>query len=358
MYTQEIYDQRYCAACYFRSTAKGNYKKALLQLTEQCNLKCEHCFVSSTNIGKSIDFYDIEDKIIPFFIKSKVKKVTLTGGEPFAYPKLLEVIELLEKNDIEIAICTNGLAITEKFLESISHIEKIHFNVSLDGFSNKSHNKFRGGKISNLFDIVISNIKILSKYKRLNGILVTPNVYASIDEYVQLCEFARSIGARYVLMNPLSKLGRGEEQFELGMNKEQMIELQRRTQKYNDEKFEVVYIRFPNNEKKPLSGCLIGKIYYIFTNGNLALCPYMAFACQDKNSAYAKDEFIVCNVITEKNVLVEEKISNIKETIDNQLEQCNKCLNIECNKGCYAAKIAEGNLLQEVDKELCPIDNK
>ena len=43
----------------------------------------------------------------------------------------------------------------------------------------------------------------------LKGVLVTPNTLAAVEEYDELCEYARTCGAEYVLMNPLSSMGRG-----------------------------------------------------------------------------------------------------------------------------------------------------
>lgn len=43
----------------------------------------------------------------------------------------------------------------------------------------------------------------------LQGLLCTPNTLAEEAEYRELCEFAASNGAAYVLMNPLSSMGRG-----------------------------------------------------------------------------------------------------------------------------------------------------
>ena len=36
------------SSCYFRTTADGGTRKALVQIDERCNLHCAHCFVSAT----------------------------------------------------------------------------------------------------------------------------------------------------------------------------------------------------------------------------------------------------------------------------------------------------------------------
>ena len=59
----------------------------------------------------------------------------------------------------------------------------------------------------------------------------------------------------------------------------------------------MVYIRFPNNGKK-LSQCKYGKVLYLFTDGDLAICPYMVFACANPDSKYKKSDFIFQSIFT------------------------------------------------------------
>src|SRR5262245_22038983 len=42
------------ASCYFRTTTVQPERKALVQITERCNLHCAHCFVSATREGTDI----------------------------------------------------------------------------------------------------------------------------------------------------------------------------------------------------------------------------------------------------------------------------------------------------------------
>lgn len=353
---KEIYNEAYCAACYFRTVAEYPKRKCLIQLTEKCNLHCEHCFVSAQNIGQEMDIQKIRNIIVPQLQKNNIVKVTLTGGEPFVYPHLLEVVELLLEKNIAVGICTNATLITEAFLEHFEKCENLHFNVSLDGFSPSSHGRFRGNQNIELYNKIINNIKLLGKKGLLNGILVTPNTYSSVQEYVKICEFAKSCHAKYVLMNPLSQFGRGERTINLAFDNQQMNELRKATKKFDDDDMEVVYIRFPNSEKKPLGECVAGKIMYIFTNGDIAFCPYMVFAAKDFGSVYNPKEFMLGNIFMED---FDWKISleNYKFPV-NYNEVCQECDNHNCKKGCYAAKISQGRELIDADYELCPLKKK
>jgi hypothetical protein len=41
----------HASSCYFRTSVGGDGRKALIQITERCNLHCAHCFVSSGDWG-------------------------------------------------------------------------------------------------------------------------------------------------------------------------------------------------------------------------------------------------------------------------------------------------------------------
>lgn len=348
----KIYNNNYCAACYFRTTAKYPEKKCLIQLTEKCNLHCKHCFVNAEGDGNDISFEKLKRNILPQLKNNHVTKVTLTGGEPFVYSRLADVVSLLSEQEISVCICTNASLITEAFLDEVYECQ-VHFNVSLDGFSAASHGRFRGDANLDLFEKIKENVRLLGEKKRLNGILVTPNTFASISEYVDICKFAKQCGAKYVLMNPLSQFGRGENGISMAFSEKQMRQLQMETEKYNNEELEIVYIRFPNRERKPLGECVAGRIMYIFTNGDIAYCPYMVFAAKNSISKYTDRQFMIGNIF-EEGFELERSIQNyhFPTTYD---ETCAGCTNSACKKGCYATKISSGKMLMDADTELCPL---
>ena len=55
--------------------------------------------------------------------------------------------------------------------------------------------------------------------------MTSPNKYSSINEYIDICKFAKECKAKYVLFNPLSKFGRGEYTQNLAYTQEELTEL-------------------------------------------------------------------------------------------------------------------------------------
>ncbi|MBR8842411.1 radical SAM protein [Pseudoalteromonas sp. JC3] len=345
----------YANSCYFRTSVMPPYRKALIQITEKCNLKCAHCFVSARKYGDTIPYVDIKNKILPQLIKSNVISVSLTGGEPMIHPEINKIIKLFIENNIKVTLCTNGTLISENQIKEYQSIGGVFFNISLDGFSSQSHGKFRGDK--NSFYETKNTIEKIGEAGLLKGILVTPNNLASSNEYNEICEFAIECNAKFVLMNPLSSMGRGvNSKGKLEAQKAMMTKVKNATSNYKKD-IDVVHIRFPYNDK-PLSSCEAGNIIYIFTNGDVTVCPYLVFSTGNPNSQHKREEFIVGNILNDKNIYSKLKDYNYSFLSSGNNKSCNSCEdNKSCGKGCPAGVISNGGRVGDLDVELCPKEN-
>ncbi len=340
---KRIYEPNLASSCFFRTAVTLPNYKILLQITEKCNFRCSHCFVNSTVSGNEMLLKQIIDHVIPNLIKSNVTKVTLTGGEPLVHRDVREIISALCDEGIAVSVCTNGSLITDDFMTFILGYPNIHFNVSLDGLYYESHGRFRGNLERQIYDKIIKNIELLGKHRLLNGILTTPNKYASISEYDELCSFVRSVGAKYILMNPLSPFGRGNETQMLAYTRDEMIALQEATLHHNTDDFEVVYIRFPNYKKLKVGGCPLGSFPYIFTNGDVVICPYMVFASENSDNDYNANQFTLYNIFSND---ISIKKSLEKYHLPNGLHVDSELFS---DKGCCAIKISKNQPLEGTD---------
>ncbi len=344
------------ASCYFRTSVQPPYRKALIQITELCNLHCAHCFVSARQCGDAMSLESIRDILVPRLKECRVVSVTLTGGEPFVHPNIIEIVSLCGDAGMKVGICTNATCINEDQMKQLAEL-KAHCNVSLDGFSPESHGRFRGNKAS--FAVTVATIEALSRHGLLQGLLVTPNNLAKVEEYKKLCEFAVANGATYVLMNPLSSMGRGVRTVgKIRAPNEMMRQIAQATSHFTGQT-EMVYIRFPNERKLPLAGCEAGNIIYVFTSGDLTVCSYLVFAARTPQSQHKTEEFIVGNVFRDADIAVRFDTYNFHERYrlggNPTCEGC--CLNANCGKGCPAAIISSGKRIEEVDAEVCPVVN-
>jgi hypothetical protein len=72
---------------------------------------------------------------------------------------------------------------------------------------------------------------------------------AEDEEYRELCEFAAGNGASYVLMNPLSSVGRGvKSRGRLADSEEHMRRIRALTVPFDSPDLEIVHIRFPSTD--------------------------------------------------------------------------------------------------------------
>lgn len=146
----------------------------ILQVTQQCNLRCEYCIYSGIyhdtrqHQNKNMSF-ETAKKAIDFYLQHSDETEELNfgfyGGEPLLrFDLIKQCIEYIESHvnghKIRYNMTTNGTLLTE---EVGAFLEKYHFSlsISLDG-PKEEHNanrKFRSGEGS--FDAIMKNVKAL-----------------------------------------------------------------------------------------------------------------------------------------------------------------------------------------------------
>lgn len=344
----------HASSCYFRTSMAGDRRKALIQITERCNLHCAHCFVSSTKQGDDMDYEDIVAKVIPQLKAARVERVTLTGGEPFVHPRIMDICRAVNNSGCALGVCTNATQTSEDQIAELAQMPDVHINISFDGFRKDSHGKFRGNTAS--FDITVATARKFAEAGLLQGLLSTPNMLTEPYEFAELCAFAAEIGAKYVLMNPLSSFGRGvKTKTRLAADEEKMRVIAAVTDRFA-EALDVVQIRFPN-DAKPLGGCDVGKLIYVFTDGQVAACPYLVFAARTPTSQHSDTEFLVGNILDNNDIAARLDAYDFHDRYtvgDNP--KCGACaMNSACGKGCPAAVVTEGGRIGDVDAGQCPI---
>ena len=131
------------SSCYFRTSVGGDGRKASIQITERCNLHCAHCFVSSGDWGEHMRFEDIVERVLPRLRRARVERITLTGGEPFVHPAIMDICQAIADLDMPLGVCTNATQTSDEQIARLKALGNVHVNVSFDGFRPESHGKFR-----------------------------------------------------------------------------------------------------------------------------------------------------------------------------------------------------------------------
>ena len=145
------------------------YDTLEIELGFNCNLKCWKCNCLSRHRTPD-EFYDFEtlkkDLQYIFSLKDsdKIRQINLTGGDPFLYYKLKELVVFLRRFNTPIVILTNGILLS-KFKDFLVE----DFNVD-----NKNHN------VISITDYNIKGVRdFIKNNKKLN---ICVNTYNGFDK--------------------------------------------------------------------------------------------------------------------------------------------------------------------------------
>lgn len=295
-----------------------------------------------------------ESNVLPRLRNARVTRLTLTGGEPFVHPQLLDIVAASRGQGMSVGVCTNATLISDEQIEALRRLGGVHVNVSFDGFRAESHGRFRGSSSS--FAPTVETTRRLARAGLLQGLLSTPNALTTAEDYRLLAEFAIATGAEYILMNPLSSFGRGvTSKRRLAADDPAMTEMLAAVRAAAGQNVEVVPIRFPN-ETEPLAGCIAGDIIYVFADGQVAVCPYLVFAARSPSSRHDESEFLVGNIFKDDVAVTLDQYHFHERYQVGANDTCSACeLTERCGKGCPAAVIAAGGRVGDRDTEVCPL---
>lgn len=130
-----------------------------IEPTQGCNLRCRMCHVYYKK--PTLDFLNL-DKISDFsFLKGKTVNLG-AAYEPLIHPEINKLIDILNNNDCEIAITTNGHFLDKKKIPALCDANIGHITFSFDGISKQTYENIRiGGSYSK----ALGNIeKFISSY--------------------------------------------------------------------------------------------------------------------------------------------------------------------------------------------------
>ncbi len=168
-----------------------------LQITKRCNLRCKHCF-----LGERMDVdlpIDKITKILKDFEELQGLRLLITGGEPLLHPQFYKINNLLPKLAFRKILFTNGLILTEDWLNKLK-VQEIQ--ISLDGIK-EGHESLRG---KNTFDRTLSAIK-RAITKGFDVSVATVIHKKNLHEFDELEEVIKNLGVREWTVDALTLSG-------------------------------------------------------------------------------------------------------------------------------------------------------
>jgi MoaA/NifB/PqqE/SkfB family radical SAM enzyme len=161
--------------------------------TDRCNLKCSMCF---EKLRKPKPELEISDWIkIVDQIKKFRPRIHLSGGEPFVYPKIIELISYIKKSGLFLTITTNGTFLTECAHDIIRMmVNRIH--ISIDG-PKETHDRIRG--VEGTFDRIMEGVYKLKSFqhnKPLPVIRINSMInFSNLDTMQEVIKIGRAMNA-------------------------------------------------------------------------------------------------------------------------------------------------------------------
>jgi len=143
---------------YKKAGAPSKITKCHIELTDNCNFRCRMCYMGSEiqktthHALKAGEFR----KILDLLEKDGVIELTLTGGEPFLNPDILEILAMLRGKNFFTVINTNGSVLSEKILKELLEVRVCSMEISVYGFSEEVYERITGRRE---FAKVLENIK-------------------------------------------------------------------------------------------------------------------------------------------------------------------------------------------------------
>lgn len=136
------------------------------EVTNRCNLSCEHCY-NKNYLNDKTYRYSLPEGLerCRKIVAAGFEKVVFLGGEPFADKNLLTYIQVLQANGAQCSISTNATLITPEVARDIALIGVKLVNVSLDGGTAEVNDPVRG---EGTFERIVAGIRNLAENRREN----------------------------------------------------------------------------------------------------------------------------------------------------------------------------------------------
>ena len=135
-----------------------------------CNLKCSYCDTMWANEDDAFFTFLTEDEIYSKILESKIKNITITGGEPLLQKDILVLLEKLANDDnLQVEIETNG-SVDIKDFSKLKNPPSFTMDYKLPSSNMESLmnlENFKYLKNKDCVKFVVKNIEDLEKAKEI-----------------------------------------------------------------------------------------------------------------------------------------------------------------------------------------------
>ncbi len=174
-------------------------------LTNACNLRCKYCFNLDREDAPQVPLEDICNALAVAYKKGN-RYLSVTGGEPFLYKQVFEVLSCAHDLGYWITVLTHGGLVDEEKADRLSRYWRLRVRISLDGPNRAIHDQLRGEET---FDSTMDVISLLVG-KGINvgvGMTVSEHNLDSVENMVELCI---DRGVAFLRLSPVVRIKKGK----------------------------------------------------------------------------------------------------------------------------------------------------
>lgn len=262
-----------------------------ISLTDDCNLKCQGCWVTKAGNAKYIEPESV-DKIIESGKQNSSFFYGLLGGEPLMYKPLFDIFN--KHQDCYFQLFTNGLLLNDNKAEELRKSGNVTPLISFEGDENVADIR-RGGK--DVYKKTIKAIETCLKHKLITGVAVSvckSNIDMALsDDFVNMLIEKGVLYLWYYIYRPSGE----DPNYDLALSIEE-IEKLRQFMVDGRKKFSIVLVdAYWNGRGEPFCPAAEGLSHHINPYGFIEPCPVIQFACDNikngnVNDIYNNSEFL------------------------------------------------------------------
>ena len=329
-----------------------------LYMSDTCNLRCRHCWITpgfSGGTSSSGDFVDPE-ALRQAVVEAKplgLGSVKLTGGEPMLHPRFREIVDMLTAEGMSMDMETNGTLLTAESARYLRDKTKVHFiSISLDGPDAPTHDAFRG--VEGSFAAALSGLDHLVNAGYTNVQIIMSVHNGNRHQVEDVVRLAAEHRAGSVKFNPVSRTGRGKAMDERGevFGFDEYLSFARYVSKELRPKSSIsVVLNMPpalvSLRELRLNGgrtgdCGVTRILGILGNGDIALCG-ISRTCPELTYGRLGHDSIRDIWLSNPTVL---RLRQALSDADSLPGVCAKCIFARtCRTGCVANNYTESGSL-------------
>jgi len=250
----------------------------VMSITNNCNLKCQGCWITQTNPPIELELDQVEN-VIRACKKRGSFFFGILGGEPLLYPQLFEIFE--RHPDAYFQLFTNGTIISDDVARKLRRLGNVTPLISIEGKEVVSDER-RGG--SDVYQRSFDGLRRCVGNRIFTGV-ATSVCKSNIDDLVSM-DFVNEIiqkGAHYLWYYIYRPVGEDPNP-KLALSEEDILRLRRFIVDLRTKVPLIIVDAYWDKDGNALCPAAVGISHHIGPAGDVEFCPPLQFATDNINN--------------------------------------------------------------------------